>query len=91
MTPEDENRLLKAENSALREQVTVLVKPVWYLEARLAGIHQLGSGSRLHCFAPSSTLFRVVIHDGLKGRTACLSGSQCMGSRRCSRASDSEV
>ncbi len=36
MTPDEENALLKAENAALREQVTVLVARVLDLEARLA-------------------------------------------------------
>lgn len=36
MRPEDENALLKAENAALREQVTVLAARVQELEARLA-------------------------------------------------------
>ena len=36
MTPEDENVLLKAENAALREQVSLLVAQVQDLQARLA-------------------------------------------------------
>ena len=36
MTPEDENVLLKAENAALREQVSMLVAQVQDLQARLA-------------------------------------------------------